>query len=156
MTATPSLSLRQRTINRLRKIRWHAEATLALAAAWFMVKFLPYRSWRWTPGPVEPGKQIRPDFNERHETIAIIAGKYVRRTARRMPFEAVCLPQAMAGFWMLKRRGITARIVFGAGESPDTVGTAFHAWLKYRDTTLTGQDAQGTFKVLGEFPKSFS
>ena len=150
MTAKTPLSLKQRMINRLRKIRWHCEAALALAVARFLVQFLPYRSWRWTLGAIEPSKQEFPDYNERDEAIAIIAGKYVRRTARRLPFEAVCLPKAMAGFWMLKRRGIQSRIVFGAGESPDTVGTAYHAWLLYRDTYVTGLDTQGTFTPLAK------
>lgn len=54
----------------------------------------------------------------------------MRKVARRAPFRARCLPRAMAAQWMLRRRGVRSRVVFGVrrGGAPEP-GLEFHAWL---------------------------
>src|SRR5438874_1993502 len=37
----------------------------------------------------------------------------VNAVARHSPVEFVCFPQALAGYWMLRRRGVPATLVYG-------------------------------------------
>jgi hypothetical protein len=46
-------------------------------------------------------------------------GRAVTRSARYLPFKAVCLPQAMAAQLMLKRRGVSSALHFGAARGED-------------------------------------
>lgn len=97
----------------------------------------------------------------------------VRRVARHVPFPAVCLPQAMALQWMLHRRGVESRLVFGArrklhgrersGTGRDDgkpsglprrahgTGLDFHAWLTVGGECVIGADEIGTYTALPPF-----
>ena len=135
-------------IRLLRIAKWRIEAGFFLAIARFFVRFLPFRSWRWTLGEIGRSPSAGPSATESDRQRAIVVGKWVRSTARRVPFEAVCLPQAMAGRWMLKHRGLDGRIVFGAGVKEGSRDMLYHAWLRFGDDTLTGQDVDTELKEL--------
>ena len=64
-------------------------------------------------------------------------GWAVTRSARWVPFRAVCLPQAMAAQFMLRRRGVTSIMRFGAGKGTDKPLDA-HAWLDAAGVEVTG------------------
>lgn len=87
--------------------------------------------------------------------------RVVRRVARHVPFPVVCLPQAMAAQWMLRRRGIPSRLFFGARRrlrpesAPHTDGSAsgmdFHAWLTVGDDCVLGGAERDTYVALPPF-----
>ena len=136
------------------------EAVFALLLARLLVGYVPMRYWRRrldtssepSPDPEGygafrwPGARSGGDHRKaraapvgREEDRGALppearvsrrVGRMVRRVARRVPFRAVCLPQAMAAQWMLRRRGVRSRLVFGArrGAAPDRT-LEFHAWL---------------------------
>ena len=56
-------------------------------------------------------------------------GWAVTRSARYVPFKAVCLPQAMAARIMLKRRGVTSVLHFGAGRGQDKPSMPMPGWM---------------------------
>lgn len=62
----------------------------------------------------------------------------VARAARGLPFELVCLPQALVARRMLSRRGIGSVMFFGVerGKPIERLGT--HAWLLAGDVPVTG------------------
>src|SRR5487761_217444 len=64
-------------------------------------------------------------------------GWAVTRAARYVPFEAVCLPQAMAARVMLKRRGVRCVMHFGAAKG-DGKPLVAHAWLDAAGVEVTG------------------
>ena len=64
-------------------------------------------------------------------------GRAVRRAAHRLPFEVVCLPQAIAAKAMLRRRGIASALYFGALNDP-AGKLATHAWLLAAGIEVTG------------------
>ncbi|MBV7259709.1 lasso peptide biosynthesis B2 protein [Erythrobacter crassostreae] len=141
-----------RPFNVIRKLlggaRWAFEATIMLAAARFLIKFVPFRYWRkWlgdvaeSSGPFHQNEKLDPDR-------ARFVGIWVRRAAGKVPFDAVCLPQAMAGRWMLKRRGLAGRITIGARANDDDRNALFHAWLMHGDQCLTGQHERDTYKAF--------
>jgi len=72
----------------------------------------------------------------------------VARLARRVPWRATCLVQALAGWLLLKRRGIVATIRFGVAKSE--AGLAAHAWLVVGSEIVLGGEAAPDFKALAD------
>ena len=153
------------------------EAASALLLARLLVVHVPMRHWRRrldtatassvpaqhrapsypvAPGslgndPVaeEPGAAERPAsalsrFRDPHSI-----GHLVRKVARRLPFKARCLPQAMAAQWMLRRRGVTSRLVFGArrGRTPERT-IEYHAWLMVAGQCVVGGEELESYVPL--------
>jgi hypothetical protein len=77
-------------------------------------------------------------------------GWAVTRAARYVPFNAVCLPQAMAARVMLKRRGVSSVLHFGAGKGQDKPLDA-HAWLDAAGVEVTGYPVAKNFAEIGCF-----
>lgn len=73
----------------------------------------------------------------RQADLARHVGWAVRRAAHHLPFEAVCLPQAMAARAMLKRRRVASAMHFGAARRDEKPLDA-HAWLNAAGVEVTG------------------
>ena len=73
------------------------------------------------------------------DTTEAVIGRAVARVARLVPFRAVCLQQALATQRMLRRRGRSARIVFGIrpGLGPSRTSSA-HAWVDMDGKVVNG------------------
>lgn len=82
--------------------------------------------------------------------IAAEIGWAVTRSARYMPFKAVCLPQAMAAQIMLKRRGVGSYMHFGAAKGREKPFDA-HAWLDAAGVQVTGYPVAEGFAEIGCF-----
>jgi hypothetical protein len=72
----------------------------------------------------------------------------VETAARNIPFEAVCLPQAIAGKLMLRRRGIASTLYLGVARDPDLKA---HAWLRAGPLIVTGAKGRLGFSVISTF-----
>ena len=66
----------------------------------------------------------------------------IPRVARRVPWRADCLVQALAGERWLRRRGIAAQIVIGVRKNGPAPLDA-HAWLEAGDHIVTGGETAG-------------
>lgn len=77
--------------------------------------------------------------------------RVVRRVAGQPPFRAVCLPQAMAAQWMLRRRGMESRLFFGARRKAQGAGLEFHAWLNTAGECILGGGELETYTALPPF-----
>ena len=135
---------------------WSAETILTLATARFLVKFVPFRHWRWTLGVIDHATNSNIETGELNKARARSVGRWVRRTAKKMPFEAVCLPQAMACRWMLLRRGLASKVFLGTKKDDETNDTAFHAWIMHGDLCLTGQHEKDSYMIFSKQPSSKS
>lgn len=128
------------------------EAALALLLARLLVECVPMRYWRHcldtAPEPAG-ATESRADAQRLAQTLARI----VRKVARRAPFRAKCLPRAMTAQWMLRRRGLGSRLVFGArrGEVA-TRALQYHAWLIVAGECVIGGREAETYAVLPPFP----
>ena len=119
------------------------EAGLALVVARLLVEHVPMRFWRQYLDTVgDRAAEPAPPVTRK-------VGRIVRKVARRLPLRARCLPQAMAAQWMLRRREIGSRLVFGArrGTTPET-SPEFHAWLIVAGECVIGAQEVETFSVL--------
>jgi hypothetical protein len=74
----------------------------------------------------------------------------VSAVSRHSPIEFVCFPQALAGFTMLRRRGVSSTILYGVrrSESGDLIA---HAWLNTRDINLLGGEAAAGFTAIEQW-----
>ncbi|MCY4634686.1 MAG: lasso peptide biosynthesis B2 protein [Acidobacteria bacterium] len=110
------------------------EAAMRLTLARLIVYYVPMRYWRRrleavaSDGSSDAGRQ----------PLGRAVGRMVRRVARRLPFEALCLPQAMAAQWMLRRRGVSARLWIGVRRPAPGRPLAYHAWLTVDGESVIG------------------
>jgi hypothetical protein len=79
---------------------------------------------------------------ERHPTVSASAAD-VRRVADRVaviaaffPGRALCLEQSLALYWLLRRRGVSARLRVGVHPAPFTA----HAWIEYDGAPVNEDD----------------
>ena len=126
------------------------EALFALALARIAMACLPFRriaAWLGTPGNETPT-----DATYRQICLADQIGWAVGSVARRVPWDARCLAQALAATWMLRRRGLEGTVSFGAdrGESRQLLA---HAWLRFGPRVVTGGAGYERFKIFTTFAR---
>jgi hypothetical protein len=122
------------------------ESLSALAMARFLVKVTPEKRLVAQFGGVRAsGESV---FAGSISNIGAPIGAMLERAAHLACWRAMCLEKALAGKWMLSRRGVASTMYVGMARS----GTQFiaHAWLVGDDLTITG--AVGTtFATLALF-----
>jgi Transglutaminase-like superfamily len=118
------------------------EAVLCLLVARLALIFVPFPKLAGRLGTFVPPTDTRalranavPEPTQAE--LAREIGWAVRRSAHWVPFRAVCLPQAMAAQAMLRRRGVSSVMRFGAGKGVDKPLDA-HAWLDAAGVEVTG------------------
>ncbi len=125
------------------------EAAWTLAAAQAAVRLLPFRWLTPRLGRLgDPG--INPPLTPEQAQQAQRVGWAVRVLARYLPWDARCLAQAIAGKWMLKRRGLPSTLYLGVDRGQEQWLEA-HAWLSCGDEILTGEPQHTRFKVIAAF-----
>jgi hypothetical protein len=77
------------------------------------------------------GKRAGMEVTIAPETVA----RLVRVAAERGPYRARCLPQSLVLHWLLQRRGVASRIVFGARKADEQMQA--HAWVEVNGVTLS-------------------
>jgi len=132
--------------------RWLALEALAwLALARAAVLTLPFR-WvagrigRPLPGPIsmsEPMLQLPPP-----EARAV--AQAILRVKRHTPWHSNCLAQALAGYCMLRRRGIPGTLCFGMAKNAQGELEA-HAWLRSGGMVLTGGGRLNRYTLVAAF-----
>ncbi|MEN8721782.1 MAG: lasso peptide biosynthesis B2 protein [Alphaproteobacteria bacterium] len=126
------------------------EAALFLSFARFVVVFLPFKVWTALFNDIVEETDVG-TLPQGDDYIALrkprrLAGA-VSRVAPLLPFQAVCLPQAMALYWMMRWRGYHGmKISYGTRISSQQEFQA-HAWLTLDDTVLIGWH-DGTFSPI--------
>lgn len=137
----------------------HRRALLVQAVAWLLLArlallFVPFPKLARRLGTFMPPTDERvsaaaaaaPDQAE----LAREIGWAVTRAARHVPFEAVCLPQAMAARMMLTRRGVHSVLHFGAAKGR-TKPLDAHAWLDAAGVEVTGYPLAKDFAEIACF-----
>jgi hypothetical protein len=116
------------------------EAVIYLLLARLALIFVPFPRLARRLGVFVPPSDPRALAARTHSAQAALAeeiGWAVTRSARYVPFKAVCLPQAMAARVMLKRRGVESVMHFGAARGQEKPLDA-HAWLDAAGVEVTG------------------
>lgn len=134
------------------------EAAALLLLARLLVKYVPfgrYKKWMVTGEEIvargladgESATAARPPIRPTERAVPRKVGRVVRDVAERVPFEAVCLPQAMAAQWMLRRRGLSSRLVIGARRRPGE-DLELHAWLLSDGKGVVGHQEAETYAAF--------
>jgi hypothetical protein len=126
------------------------EAFVLLGVARLIVLILPFKWLAFSLGRHmnESGAQI--SVSDVHH--ARIVGKAIRSAANYTPWESVCLHQAVAAQWMLRRRHIAATVYLGvAKDDKKPEKLIAHAWLRCGDVILTGAAGHRQFTVVSTF-----
>ena len=131
------------------------EAALLLTLARIALRCAPFPRIAPRLGVFLPPQEARarvsqPDDPERAARLAERIGWAVRAAARHLPFEIVCLPQAMAAHLMLRRRGVASVLHFGVAKGTTKPFDA-HAWLDAAGVEVTGYPIAGAFTEIGCF-----
>jgi hypothetical protein len=126
------------------------EAFFLLGLARVLVLTIPFRWLARTVG--QHMQESAPEAAAADLQLAGLIGQAVRSAAGNTPWESVCLPQAIAGQWMLKQRGIAATLYLGVAKADDKPEQlAAHAWLRCGDQILTGGSGHKQFTVVSTF-----
>lgn len=131
------------------------EAVACLLAARLALLFIPFprlarRLGTFVPPTDARAVQARAKGARQQARLAAEIGWAVTRSARYVPFKAVCLPQAMAARVMLKRRGVASVMHFGAATGRETP-LAAHAWLDAAGVEVTGYPVAEGFAEIACF-----
>jgi hypothetical protein len=126
------------------------EAFLLLGVARLAVIVLPFRWLARSLGihmKITDGPMASDDLR-----LARTIGGAVRSAARYTPWTSLCLPQAVAAKWMLKRRRIAGTLYLGVvkDETKAEKLTA-HAWLRCGPAILTGAKGHQQYTVVSTF-----
>jgi hypothetical protein len=121
-----------------------AEAAFYLAAARLLLFCIPFRR-------IAPRLARQPrDGREADAIVRADVRRAVTTAARNVPWQALCLPQAMAAKYMLARRGFTSTLRFGVGR--DLAGDFMaHAWLEAGNAIVIGGGAVHQVTPIAQF-----
>jgi Transglutaminase-like superfamily len=119
------------------------EAALLLGVARLILVTVPF-------GRIAPWLQRAPDSPEPDTATVLDVRQAVTVAARNVPWNAVCLPQAMAAKAMLARRGQGSALHLGAGKA-EAGGFMAHAWLVAGGEIVIGEDGAQTVTPLTRF-----
>jgi hypothetical protein len=124
--------------------RWRVcEAIVLLGLARFIVLTVPFRL-------VAPWLARAPETGTCDEALLLQVGQAVTTAARNVPWNAVCLPQAMAAKAMLARRGCGS--AFHLGATFDENGKVIaHAWLRAGGKVVVGAAGIAGMSPLARF-----
>ena len=119
------------------------EAALFLALARLAILVLPFRR-------IVPWLERSPDEPQRDAVQIATVRQAVEIAARNVPWNAVCLPQAMACKAMLARRGQGSALHIGAAKGTREELMA-HAWLVAGGEIVIGEDDSSRMTPLARF-----
>jgi hypothetical protein len=134
----------------LARLKWAVETVVFLGLASLMVRFVPIRFWRQILHKTDqtPGSAERVATNSRSVEQTKMVGWWVASLAGLVWFKPACLAQAIAGWWMLRRRGIAAVVQVGARSSVEPGDDRFHAWLVSGNAVIIGGRIDEAYAVF--------
>ena len=121
-----------------------AEAALLLGAASLAIRLLPFRTVASMAGRGDKARRPAAPEEVRMLRWAIHAA------TRRAPWRAVCFQQGLTAHWMLRRRGRSSRLHYGARTDPHA-RLAAHVWVRSGETDVVGCDNAADYALLATF-----
>ena len=124
------------------------ESVAMLAAARLLVVTGREKNLVSRLGGAEPVREPELTSGGSTEGVAWQIGSMVERVAPHTWWRSMCLEKALAGKWMLRRRGIPSTMYVGMAKEGDRF--IAHAWLVGEGRTLTGA-ATKVYATLAAF-----
>ena len=124
------------------------EAVLFLGVTSVAVAVVPFRRLATL---VRSPKAARPSLQrDPAATVARIRWA-ISTAARRVPWTAVCFQQALAAHLMLRRRGQSSTVYYGASQAKGAELSA-HVWIRSGDIDVVGCEQASQYALLATFP----
>jgi hypothetical protein len=121
------------------------EATVELALASAAVALLPFRR-AIVRGSTPLGKA-----GDRAGMVEILVWA-IEAAARRLPWRTLCIEQGLAAQRMLRRRGIDARLHYGARNDHSASRLEAHVWVTVGDVPVIGGSEAARFAAIATYP----
>lgn len=128
--------------------RYWFEALVFLTAARFGLWLLPFARLTWF---FERGGQDKLRGAERTRVREGVQWA-ISEASLYLPGETVCFPRAIAAQLMLRRRGITTTLYYGAATLP-TRELKAHVWLQDGAIGVVGHESAGEYHILARYPE---
>jgi hypothetical protein len=126
------------------------EASLTMMAARLALRAIPYKWLTW----FFEQRARRPELiGARRSEVKREVRWAVILVARRFPESIVCFPRAIAAQAMLRRRGVSTTLYYGAMLHPQR-GLTAHVWIQDGEDGIIGILAAPGHKVLARYPAS--
>lgn len=129
---------------KLRRRAIHVEAAFWLVFAKLALRVMPFA--RLAPLFEKPTRGPECAGTARTQTI-IAVRRAIFRSARHLPGCYVCFPRGIAAQAMLRRRGISTTLIYGAATLPDQ-GLTGHVWVMDGDDGVIGHMKADEYRVL--------
>jgi hypothetical protein len=120
------------------------EAIYELALASASVALLPFRR-AIVRGSTPLAEQRRPGATE-----SIVWA--VEAAGRRLPWRAMCIEQGIAAQRMMRRRGIDARLHYGARNDHAASRLEAHVWVTVDDVPVIGGSEAARYAAIATYP----
>jgi hypothetical protein len=132
---------------------WAGRGLLLEALAWlcwakFLLLLVPFR-WL-TPRLGQLMQESPATILPEERALALRISWAVQSVAASVPLGFVCLPQAIAAKWMLRRRHLSSTLYLGMAR-PEEVKFTAHAWLRAGDKILTGRAESFSHQTIACF-----
>jgi hypothetical protein len=122
------------------------EATGAVCVASLAVKLLPFKK------AIRLGSRASvPACSTSRADVLSGVRRAIDAATRNLPWNAVCIHRGLATQWMLRRRGIDARLHYGLAKDDEKALRA-HVWVDALGETLVGGDEAGDYVRVATFP----
>jgi hypothetical protein len=128
------------------RFRLAAEAALWLLIAGFAVRILSFPQ----VAAVLSGPR-RPRVTGSAADDAVRVAWAVAAAARRAPWPAACFERGLAAFAMLRLRGRSPVLFYGA-RSDGAAGPSAHVWVRLAGRDVTGGAEASRFAILARYP----
>jgi hypothetical protein len=126
------------------------EALACSAWAKLVVHTMPFR-WL-APRLGRANRETPASLPAAQRAAAVDVSWAVQAVARHVPLRFVCLPQAIAATWMLRRRRVTSTLYLGVSPDPEKkAAMVAHAWLRAGDKIVTGEAEAARHTVVATF-----
>lgn len=121
-----------------------AEAAALLAVATLAVAILPFRLLVRTLG-----RNCGAGLGEGATGVSI--RRAVERASRRLPWRVVCIQQALAAQWMLRRRGAPSLLHYGLKQNEGRLSA--HVWVTLYGQSVIGEERAEPHARVATFPR---
>lgn len=119
--------------------------TAMLCLLVFLINYIPLRWWRGNfDFEKETANPAPHPANAEHIARAREIGMTIRMVSKHLPFTILCLPQAIAAQWVLRKEGIDNKLYIGARKGEEKP-FEFHAWLLVGQLCVTGRQQYEQF-----------
>ena len=124
------------------------ETVIHLLLARFALACLPFRRIAW----LISRQSRRPELSGRERRLArVTVNRAIFYVWKHFPMKTTCFHRALAAHLMLRRRGVSTTLHYGAATLPDR-GLTGHAWLQDGLEFVVGRDAAKRYYALARYP----